>query len=108
MITAAGTETAKGNGKGKRGTKGRLDHGGQEAVTRPSVVVEKIDHLEKLEVKSRDAAKDASDAIKAVAESSGYTAAAIKKLVVARVGDKFKEKLRDAEQQLELFNECGE
>ena len=107
------TEAAVGtNGKGKRRkadkAPGRQERDGQEAVTRPDVVADKIDHLERLEMAARTAAKDASDAIKKVAEASGYTAATLKKLVVARVSDKFGERLRDTKQQLELFTEVGE
>ena len=102
---ANGTEAAVGKGKGKTGRQGRDK---QEAVLQPSVVAEKIDHLEKLYVKSQEAAKDLSDAIKATAEKSGFLASNIKKLVAARVGDRFSDKKRDAEQQLELFNEVGE
>lgn len=108
METAAAT-----NGKGKKSSKrggatGRTERDKQEAVTKPKVVGEKIEHLEALEMKSRAAAKDVNDAIKKVAQESGYNAASIKKLVVARVADKFRDKMRDAEQQLELFSEVGE
>lgn len=102
---ANGTQAETGKGKGKAaGRKG----GKQEAVTRPDMVAERIDQLERLAVKANEAAKDLSDAIKKVAEDSGYNAAAIKSLVAARVGDKFEERKRGAEQQLELFNEVGE
>lgn len=87
---------------------GRKGRDGQEAVTQPSVVADAIDELERLETKARAAAAATNEAIKKVASESGYTASSIKKLVVARVGEKFKERMRDAEQQLELFTEVGE
>lgn len=98
-------EAVLAKGKGKTGRQGRDK---QEAVLQPSVVAEKIDHLEKLFVKAQEATKDLSDAIKAVAEKSGFLASNIKKLVSARIGDRFADKKRDAEQQLELFDKVGE
>lgn len=98
------TTTSKRKGK----TAGRVNPDGQEAVTRPKMVADKIEELEALELKSREAKKDVSEAIKALAETSGYTASAIRKLVTARIGESFKDKLRDAQQQLELFEAVGE
>jgi len=102
---ANGTDAAAGKNTGKSGRTGR---DGQEAVLRPTEVAEKIDHLEKLYIKSQEAAKDINDAIKRVAEKSGYLASNIRALVAARVKDKFVDKRRDAEQQLSLFDEVGE
>jgi len=103
MANNTATETGK-----RAKPAGRQDRSGQEAVTKPTVVAEKIDQLERLAVKANEAAKDFSDAVKKAAEASGYTAAAIRALVTARVGDTFPEKRRSVEQQLELFNEVGE
>ena len=64
--------------------------------------------LEPRAAHANEAAKDFSDAVKKAAEASGYTAAAIRALVTARVGDKFADKRRSVEQQLELFTEVGE
>jgi uncharacterized protein (UPF0335 family) len=99
---ANGTQAASGKAAGRKG------RDKQEAVTKPEVVAEKIEHLERLAIKANEAAKDLSDAIKTLAEVSGYNASAIKALVAARVGDKFADKRRNAEQQLELFDEVGE
>ena len=79
-----------------------------EGAKRPDVVAAKIANLEQLHIKARDAAKATTEAIKAVAAASGYSAATIKRLVTARVGDKFDDMVRDSEQQLELFSEVGE
>jgi DNA repair exonuclease SbcCD ATPase subunit len=103
---ANGTEAASaGKGAGKSGRTGR---DGQEAVLRPTEVADKIDHLEKLYIKAQESSKDLNDAIKKVAEKSGYLASNIRTLVAARVKDKFVDKKRDAEQQLSLFDEVGE
>lgn len=99
--------TAAETGKAKKPA-GRQDRSGQEAVTKPTVVAEKVEQLERLAIKANEAARDFSDAVKKAAEASGYTAAVIRSLVSARVGDKFNDKKRTVEQQLELFNEVGE
>ena len=100
---------ARTNGKkAKRGAAGREGRDKQEAVTKPGEITERIEQLEKLYVKAQEANKDLNDGIKKAAEASGYIASNVRKLVAARVGDKFKDKMRDAEQQLELFSEVGE
>lgn len=99
----AGTDT----GTTKK-TRGRKDADKQEAVTKPQVVEERIDQLVRLHIQAKDAGEAESDAIKKAAEDSGYNAASIRSLVVARAGDKFLEKKRNVEQQYELFEEVGE
>ena len=98
----AGTETEV------RKPRGRKNADKQEAVTKPQVVEAKIDDLVVLHKAAVTAAEEESEAIKKCAEESGYNAGAIKKLVVARAGDKFQEKKRDIGQQYELFEEVGE
>ena len=88
--------------------RGRKDAEKQEAVTKPQVIEERIDELVRLHVRSKEAATDESEAIKAAAEASGYNASNIRSLVVARAGDNFVEKKRNVEQQYELFDEVGE
>lgn len=106
---AAGTNGGRRPRKGQdEPAAGRQGRDGQEAVTQPQVVADKIDELEALCVKAQQAGKSYNDAIKKVAEKSGYLASNIRALVAARVGDKFDVKKRDAEQQLELFGEVGE
>ncbi len=99
----AGTEVA-----GVRRARGRKDADKQEAVTRPQLVKERIDELVRLHLEAHTSSEAASDAIKKAAEDSGYNAGALKKFVVARAGEKFAEKKRDCEQQMELFDEVGE
>lgn len=123
MVEAAALGTGA-NGKVKQGRKppvekvekeekaegaaGRTGRDQQQAVTQPQVVGEKIEELERLGMKAKDAAASYSKAVKVVAEKSGYLASNIRALVEARLGDKFEGKKRDAEQQLELFSEVGE
>jgi uncharacterized protein (UPF0335 family) len=97
-----------GKDSGASGATGRKGRDGQEAVTRPDVVRDAMSELEGLLKASQEADAKLNDAIKKVAQSSGYMASAIKKLVKARVGDSFSDKKRDAEQQLELFSEVGQ
>lgn len=104
----AGTETA-GKGKGKRGgAKGRMDADKQPAVKKAEVIAERIDELVRLHKAAGEAAEDAKSAITKAAEDSGYLASAVRKIVTARAGEKFEEKHREVEQQLELFEEVGE
>lgn len=112
------TKTKKGKGKGKGNgkdagaerTKGRGRQGSekQTVAKQPKVISERIDELVVLHVNAKHAATQAQDAITKAAEDSGYLASSVKKLVVARAGDKFEEKHREVEQQAELFEEVGE
>lgn len=101
-------DNGSGGEPGTERAAGRTGRDQQPAVTQPKVVGERIEELEQLCVKAQDAAKRYGDAIKKVAEKSGYLASNIRALVQARVKDKFGDKKRDAEQQLELFTEVGE
>ena len=87
---------------------GRKSRDGQEAVPQPRVVGDKIQELEELALKANAASDALNAAIKKTAETSGYLASTIRKLVNARMKDKFADKKRDAEQTLELFTEVGE
>jgi len=64
--------------------------------------------VKKIEAVTKPVVEKTKPAVKKAAEASGYTAAAIRALVTARVGDKFEDKRRSVEQQLELFTEVGE
>lgn len=94
------TETRKGNGK----VKARINPDKQEAVQRPDLVEEAIDELVTLHHKAASAQEALNDAIKATAEKAGYLASVVRKVVVARAGEKWEEKHREAAQQLELFD----
>lgn len=100
-------ETAQ-EGTSTRKPRGRKDENKQEAVTQPKIVKERIDELVSLHRASHSAAELLSEGIKKAAEDSGYNAAAVRKLVVARAGEKFAEAKRLAAQQMELFDEVGE
>lgn len=108
-------EYAKGDGKnapfGKRGHGrsglGRKGRDNQEIVIKLDAVREKVQTLIDLYKLTQETAADLNDGIKAVAESSGLLASVVRKFVVARAGDKFKEKAREVE-QLSLIFEVGE
>ncbi len=104
MDAATATQDAIGKAKGARG---RKDADKQEAATKPQEIEKRIDHLVKGYIAAKDAAEQSSDDIKAAAEASGYNVKNVRVLIVARVNDTMQERRRDAEQQLELFNEVG-
>lgn len=79
--------------------------GGQEAVERPQVLREAMDELVRLKKAADEASSDLSEAIKAKAKESGFLASVVRRLVVARAGDKFQEKQREVEQLALVFEE---
>lgn len=102
-------ETPQAGTEGKtRRARGRKDASKQEGVTVPDAVKARIDELVTLYKATQTTSEDFSSAVKAVAEKSSYNAAAIRKFVVARSGEKFAEAKKLAEQQMELFDEVGE
>jgi len=114
----AEVERAVGKGKkGKKGKakpaaervrgKGRMDADKQPAAKKPKVIADRIDELVTLHQKAQDAAERAKDAITKAAEDSGYLASAVRKIVTAKAGEKFEEKHREVEQQMELFDEVA-
>lgn len=107
---APGKTKAKGKGKGgaRAKGKGRMDADKTPAVKQPKVISERLDELVRLHQKAKTATEAAADAITKAGEDSGYLASSVKKLVVAKAGDKFEEKHREVEQQHELFDEVGE
>lgn len=107
--TTKGKRT-KGNGahKPKREKpEGRKDESKQPAVTQPKVILERIEELVQLHGSAVEAAVEAKEAITKAAEDSGYNAANVRKLVLARYSEKFPEVKRNIEQQSELFEEVG-
>lgn len=103
-----GTQVGKGGKLGTGRSKGRKDADKQPAVTQPKVVAERIDELVNLHGAAISAASAAKEAITKCAEDSGYNAANVRKLVLARYSEKFPEVKRNIEQQAELFEEVGE
>lgn len=88
-----------------RGARGRQDRSGQEKVIDKTKLVEKLPYLVKLHTSAKDAAKDLSDGIKKVAEQSGLLASVVRKIVVAKAGENFEEKKKEAEQLALMFDE---
>jgi len=104
-----GTQTEAGKGgKGNKRTTGRKDANRQPAVMQPKIIVDRIDELVELYDKAKSAAEKSNDAIAKAAEDSGFLAAAVRKLVVAKASDKYEETKRLVEQQGDLFDEVGE
>jgi hypothetical protein len=97
-----GTQT-----EARKSATGRKGKDKQEAVTKPEVVASRIGELVNLYNKAGEASDALNDGIKTAAKDSGYNAANVRKFVIARAGEDFAEKKRDAEQQLELFDEVG-
>lgn len=87
---------------------GRKDAEKQPGVTKPQVIAERIDELVNLHRMAVEAGTAAKEAITKAAEDSNYNAANVRKLVLARYGDKFPEVKRNIDQQAELFEEVGE
>lgn len=87
--------------------KGRMDADKQPAVKKPEIIAERIDELVDLHSKAGEAAERAKEAITKAAEDAGYLASAVRKIVVAKAGEKFEEKHREVEQQFELFEELA-
>ena len=90
-----------------RKAKGRKDDTGQEAVIKMQPIKDIITDLVDLYTKAGKASDTLNDAIKAAAEKAGLQASAVRKFVVARAGEKYEEKKRDAEQLSLLFDEIG-
>jgi hypothetical protein len=97
------------NGKGKvRGRKEKTaDH--QEAVIKLGVLEPAIVNTLVADYKHAQAAGEAfADGIKAQAEKAGIQSAVLRKFIVARAGEHFDDRKRDAQQLALLFEEVGE
>ena len=93
----------------KKGARGRKSADGQEQPLKLDVIKKRMPELLKLSTEKEAATEAFSDAVKAVAEKSGFNANAIKKFVAARQAqDGFADKHRDAEQLVLLFETIGE
>lgn len=88
--------------------RGRKDSEGQEAVIKSGKAKDEIDRLVNLKGEAKDAAERYNDAIKYVAEQAGLLASVLRKFVGARVGEKYEDEKRKAEQLQLCFDEIGE
>lgn len=86
---------------------GRQDRSGQETVKDISKLNEDMDKLLKLQSDLADAQTDLSSAIKKTAERSGFLASVVRRLVVAKAGDKFDDVKRMVDQMGEAFELVG-
>lgn len=109
-----GAKPPKGGGKRAKGekargaAKGRRGEDKTPEVTKPKVIADRIDQLVALHVAAVSATTESKEAITKAAEDSGYNASTVRKLVIARAGEKFEETKRLVAQQFELFEEVGE
>lgn len=99
------SEPGDGTGTKRRRT-GRSD-AGQEEVTKPKEMVKKLPHLLRLKKAADEAAAQLGDAIKKVAEDTGYNAANVRALVAAKAGENYGKVYRNVAQSYELFEEVG-
>lgn len=90
---------------GRRTARGRQDRSKQEKVIDMSKLTEKIDHLVNLHKATKDASADYSAAIKVVAEKAGLLASVVRRFVVAKAGESFDDKKKEAEQLALVFDE---
>ena len=97
-------QSGEGKKRGRRAT-GRKDAEKVAAVQKPKVIADRLDELVKLHREAKEASEAAAEAITKAAEDSGYLASSVKKLVVAKSGEKYEEKKREVAQQHELFEE---
>ena len=93
--------------RAQRGARGRQDRSGQEKVIDKTKLMDRLPHLVKLHAAAKDAGKDLSDGIKKVAEQSGLLASVVRKIVVAKSGENFEEKKKEAEQLALMFDEVA-
>jgi excinuclease UvrABC ATPase subunit len=86
-----------------RKTRGRKDAGGQSSVIKHSLVLERETELMGLATKAAGAKTEFAEAVKACAEASGYNAAAVRKYILSRVGEKFDVEKQKIEQLSLIF-----
>lgn len=107
-----GTDTTKGNGKGK-GENGEKDTGGrknadkQEAIPDAAALAAALPAVRKALEEAEEAADKANKKIKATAKSTGFLSSIVKKAAKASMGEEetFEEKKREAEQMSLIFEE---
>lgn len=87
---------------------GRKDKSGQEKVIKWDVLKAKLPELEKLCCVLDTKKAEFSEAVKACAEESGLMASAIRKVVRAKIDNRYIDKKREADQLALVFDECNE
>lgn len=94
MDMSEGTETGK-------SARGRKDSQGTEAVIKPKVLEAAVEDLIVLIKAEEEAKAKLTDAVKAIAEKSGYLASTVMKYAKAKAGEDF-EGVKDKVTQLAL------
>lgn len=95
--------TPKKKGGGKRPRLGRTDKGGQEAVINQILLMQKLPHLVKLVKAKEAAAEDLSEAVKKVAEQTGYFAKVVLRRAKAEAGEDYADQQKEARQLSLIF-----
>lgn len=100
------TDSHTGRNRTRR-ARGRQDKSGQEAVQDITKLNDAMTKLLKLRADLTAATTDYSEAVKKAAESSGFLATVVRKLVDAKAGDKFDEVKRVVDQLGTAFELVG-
>ena len=84
--------------RARRARTGRTDHAGQEAVINQTLLREKLPHLVKLIKAKEEAAADLSDAVKKIAEQTGYLAKVVLRRAKAEASDNYADRQKEVVQ----------
>jgi hypothetical protein len=103
---AAG-EKPRGAAKPEKEVRGRKTADKQEAVIEPKALKEALPSLVKLKLAADEATRALNDRVKTVAKKSGFLAAVVRKVTVAKAGEGFEEEHRKAEQLELAFTEVA-
>jgi hypothetical protein len=87
------------------GARGRTGRDKQEKVIKMDELRSRLANLVSLHKKAKDASTDYSAGVKAVAEKAGLLASVVRRFVVAKAGEAFDEKKKEAEQLNLVFDE---
>lgn len=91
--------------KGERKAKGRTDRSGQEKAIEMAQLDERMPNLVSLHNAAKLANTELSDAVKATAEKAGLLASVVRKFVVAKAGEHYEDKMKEAYQLSLVFGE---
>lgn len=85
-----------------------MDAEKQPAVKKAELVAKNADEGAELYSKAKKAAEKFADFVNSTAEAAGYLAGPVRKIFIAKAGEKLEEEHRKCEQQLELFKAVAE
>lgn len=93
----------KGGKRGKAARVGRTDKTGQEALINQTLFMQNLPQLVKLIKAQETAADDLSDAVKKIAEQTGYLAKVVLRRAKAEASDNYADKQKEARQLSLIF-----